>query len=372
MAEGRHSFVAFYPSDWVGGTARMTRTHRSVYFDVCCYIWDKAEPCPASELPLMLGDLPNWRDLLQDLVDARKLFREEDGSVTNPKAMEEASKALDLWERKSAGGRRGAAATNATEGSPTERARTRGRARPARAHGADLFRGSADGTVDGSPVGSADGSSPKTAGSPDAEPEPELEEETQPDPPSRPVRAPAREGGRLDDRDLKALYDAVCDASGFATASPAAIDRGMRQVEQWRDDGLDFQEVVLPTIRSVVAESREPTRVLGRFDKAVRHENARRAASGRGGRPYVPPASPDTRPDGEDPAFHRLRDALLADAGPAAYSATFNQVRLVARTVGAGDEPAVELTGSGFATQRARDDPRLERHARALGLGRVL
>ena len=148
VAVNRHSYVGFYPSDWLGGTARMTRLHKSVYFDVCCYVWDQNRACPASELPLMLGDLSNWRDLVEDLVEAGKLIRNEDGSLTNPRAAVEAAKAFDLWERKSTGGRRGAAKTNTPVGSP-----------------------------DGSAAGTPDGTSPKTAGSPDAEPEPEPEPE---------------------------------------------------------------------------------------------------------------------------------------------------------------------------------------------------
>lgn len=106
MAFGRHSYVPFYPSDWLAGTARMTRLHRSIYFDVCCYIWDKAAPCPEAELPLMLGDLPNWRDLVEDLILAGKLSRTPDRSLVNDRALSVARDALDLWTRKSEGGRK--------------------------------------------------------------------------------------------------------------------------------------------------------------------------------------------------------------------------------------------------------------------------
>ncbi len=148
MATNRHSYVAFYPSDWLAGTARMTRLHKSVYFDICCYNWDTARSCPTGELPLMLGDLPNWSDLVDDLVRAGKLIRGDDGSLTNPKAMEEAEKALELWSKKSVGGKAGASKTNAKSGS-------------------------GDGSGDGTPAGSGDGSSPKRAGTPAAEPEPD-------------------------------------------------------------------------------------------------------------------------------------------------------------------------------------------------------
>jgi hypothetical protein len=155
MSVHRHSYVGFYPSDWIAGTARMSRMHKSVYFDVCCYTWDQNRPCPAAELPLMLGDIPNWRELINDLVDAGKLHRAEDGSVCNERAASEAQKAFDLWDKKSRGGRTGAAKTNAAKS------------------------GSPDATPDGTPASTPDGSNPKTAGSPDAEPEPEPD--TKPD-----------------------------------------------------------------------------------------------------------------------------------------------------------------------------------------------
>lgn len=116
MSQDRHSFIAFYPSDWLGGTARMTRLHRSVYFDVCLYIWDKAEPCPATELPLMLGDIANWRDLIEDLLAAGKLVRSADGSLVNEKALAEGRKAYELWLKKSQGGKDGAEKTNRIKG----------------------------------------------------------------------------------------------------------------------------------------------------------------------------------------------------------------------------------------------------------------
>lgn len=106
MSVGRHSYVPFYASDWLAGTARMTRLHKSVYFDICCYIWDKAEACPEAELPLMLGDLPNWRELVEDLVRSRKLTRTADSTLTNDRALSEARQAFDLWQRKSAGGKK--------------------------------------------------------------------------------------------------------------------------------------------------------------------------------------------------------------------------------------------------------------------------
>ena len=112
MSQGRHSYVDFYPSDWLGGTARMTRTHKSVFFDICLYIWDKAESCPQNELPLMLGDLDNWQDIVDDLIAAKKLKKTRNGNLINDRALATARRSLNLWKSRVEAGKRGAQKTN--------------------------------------------------------------------------------------------------------------------------------------------------------------------------------------------------------------------------------------------------------------------
>ena len=74
MAALRHSWVPFFPSDWLGGTGRMMRIHRSAYFDICCAIWDTAEPVSPLELRSMLADIPEWETVVEELlaVEARR------------------------------------------------------------------------------------------------------------------------------------------------------------------------------------------------------------------------------------------------------------------------------------------------------------
>ncbi|MGL5735472.1 MAG: hypothetical protein ACRCYS_11450 [Beijerinckiaceae bacterium] len=115
MANGRHSYVRFFPSDWLGGTARLTRLHRSVFFDVCCYIWDTSKPCPQVELAVMIGDLKNGAAIVNDLVAMGKLERFDDGSVSNAKAMAEAEWAFEQWEKRSFGGRGGRNTLNSSD-----------------------------------------------------------------------------------------------------------------------------------------------------------------------------------------------------------------------------------------------------------------
>lgn len=118
MAHGRHSYIAFYPSDWLAGTARLPRLHRSIYFDICCCIWDTAKPVSERELALMVADTPNAHEIVEDLILMGKLDRADDGSITNAKALAEAEKAFEAWTKMSEAGkaRQKAAAEAAAKG----------------------------------------------------------------------------------------------------------------------------------------------------------------------------------------------------------------------------------------------------------------
>lgn len=105
MANGRHSYVRFFPSDWLAGTARLPRLHRSAMFDLCCYIWDANKPVPEREAGLMLADLKDWRAIIDDLISMGKLVRNDDGSLSNARALAEAEKSHGLWKAKSDGGK---------------------------------------------------------------------------------------------------------------------------------------------------------------------------------------------------------------------------------------------------------------------------
>lgn len=157
-------------------------------------------------------------------------------------------------------------------------------------------------------------------------------DKTLPNPPdSEPAKA-----SRLDDRDLLALFNAVCDAAGFNPISPGQISLAYAKVEAWRDAGIDFDEVVVPTIRHTVANSSDPTRTLGRFDKAIRHEHARSAAKAATGKAYKPPASPITVREDEEPVFALIRQELLERIGPQNFAMFVNTVRF----------EAVDMTGT--------------------------
>lgn len=91
MAQGRHSYVSFYPSDWIAGTARMGAMQRLVYMEICIHNWDRAEPCPAAQLPLMFHDVGDWKVTVEALVAAGKLMSDDRG-YWSERALAEAEK----------------------------------------------------------------------------------------------------------------------------------------------------------------------------------------------------------------------------------------------------------------------------------------
>lgn len=115
MANDRHSYVEFYASDWVGGTAFMPPLVEWAYLQICIYNWDKAEALPAPEVPIRLSRSPSWEADLAMLISAGKVIRTHSGGLFVERAMAAANKAYDLWTRKSRGGKNKQAPGNAGE-----------------------------------------------------------------------------------------------------------------------------------------------------------------------------------------------------------------------------------------------------------------
>lgn len=116
MANGRHSYVRFYPSDWLAGTARMTRTLRSMYFDVCLHNWDHAEAMSKAEQALVFSDIPDWKAQVQTLLDMGKVKRTKGGGLYSERALNEALSSLERYRISVASGRDGAAKRWGTKG----------------------------------------------------------------------------------------------------------------------------------------------------------------------------------------------------------------------------------------------------------------
>lgn len=169
--------------------------------------------------------------------------------------------------------------------------------------------------------------------------------------------------------DLVALLDLVSDASGYHPVQPGHIADAMDQVKAWRTAGIDFDAIVLPTIRDVIAKSTDPTSSLKRFDKRIRHEAARhRGAKANGSDPPRPPREPLLEPPGEDPMFRPVRADMLKHLGAQLYALILNDVRFdVAEQ---GDRRNLAVNGREYMTEvvvHGRNAPALLQVARAHG-----
>lgn len=104
-SENRHSYVQFYPSDWLAGMAFTPPMMEWLYLQICLYNWDKRAAMPAGEIALRLARHPGWEADLAGLVDAGKVQRTQGGGVFVRRAIVEAERAYTLWQKKSKGGR---------------------------------------------------------------------------------------------------------------------------------------------------------------------------------------------------------------------------------------------------------------------------
>ncbi len=120
MANDRHSYVQFYPSDWVAGISFMPPMVEWLYLQICLYNWDKREAMPPAQTRLRLSRSPDWEADLAALIEAGKVIKTQSGGLFVERAMIEANRAFDLWERKSRGGKRSPNQTNAQESSKSD------------------------------------------------------------------------------------------------------------------------------------------------------------------------------------------------------------------------------------------------------------
>lgn len=117
-SNNRHSYVQFYPSDWIAGLAFMPPLAEWVYLQICLFNWDKREPLPAAEARIRLSRHAGWEDDLKLLIDAGKVIRTASGGLFVHRALLEAEKSFDLWARKSKGGKAGKRGKSQQDSSP--------------------------------------------------------------------------------------------------------------------------------------------------------------------------------------------------------------------------------------------------------------
>jgi hypothetical protein len=108
----RHSYVQFYPSDWLAGMGFMPPLLEWLYLQVCLYNWDKVEPVPETEHAMRFSRHADWAADLERLIDSGRVIRTRGGGLFVERAMAEARKSYELWEKKSRGGRGGKNAEN--------------------------------------------------------------------------------------------------------------------------------------------------------------------------------------------------------------------------------------------------------------------
>lgn len=135
-------------------------------------------------------------------------------------------------------------------------------------------------------------------------------------------------GDEKDDRPVARdmpLFDQVCEAAGYNPIQPGHIAKAHDQIRAWRDAGIDFEAIIIPTIKSIIANSNDPTSSLIRFDKHVRHQHAKSGATP-ASMSYKPPAAPITDQPGEEECFAPLRADLLKAMGATTFSRYVNAV----------------------------------------------
>jgi hypothetical protein len=163
----------------------------------------------------------------------------------------------------------------------------------------------------------------------------------------------------LDQTDLKAILDACCTAAGFYPNSPGTVVRELDLVKGWRDAGVDIERVAIPTIRSAIAHTTDPTSSLKRFDRAVRLEQAKHAGSSGTGA-YRAPVAPITEWEDEPPVCALIRADILAALGTATYIGMGHSIRLEPLTADdMGDDPRrpirIEKRGPSRFPENERD-----------------
>ncbi len=142
----------------------------------------------------------------------------------------------------------------------------------------------------------------------------------------------------LRDKDLAQLVDLCTSAAGFYPRTPGAIAREFDLVKEWRNLGMDFEGVVVPTIKLGIEGSVDPTSSLLRFDRKVRFAHAQSAAQSAKG-PVPPPPVPKFDFDAESAAMRKFRADLAEAIGHRSYATIMNRAQLELARTGNGSKP---------------------------------
>lgn len=141
----------------------------------------------------------------------------------------------------------------------------------------------------------------------------------------------------IDPDDLSDALRAVLIASGYSPDQQGQIDQAYDFTEKWLQEGCGLDEIILPTIKAIVARSDDPTSSLKRFDKPIMHQRAKASA-----RPesFAPPKTPrfDQEPDQK---YEALRRDFLSAIGLESYCHYLNDSTIIP----IDEKPIIQING---------------------------
>jgi uncharacterized protein YdaU (DUF1376 family) len=330
MVAGR-PYYPRYHADFIMGVRGFDLETVGAYSLIIDHLNERDRPLPDDDrfMAAILHCSPQrWRKIRAVLIGAAKIIITPDGYITNPRFERDRAKARGEHEASVAFGRAGG----------LERARKAGQLdmdldagwddEPPRARARTEPEGKSKETAGTSRELQQKNRNSSATSSGDAGQKPsEIKGRAQPPPqaprareesrdqsqslssyPNRTARTPRK----LDGADLETICEAVCEAAGLRPSTGEQRDRALAHCREWERQGVSFDQIVIPTIRAMIAKAREPTRTLGRFKVEIAHEHARSLARSDQYSPPSTQALPDPHPQRTAPLRERLRRELGA------------------------------------------------------------
>lgn len=137
--------------------------------------------------------------------------------------------------------------------------------------------------------------------------------------PAREARKQQKEANvKYDDQSFDMIFGAICQAAGHSPPDDM-IDRSREFVRRWRDAGISVDDVILPTIQRLMAETDDPiTSSLKRFDRDIVGANAQSSARSANARRSAK-TLPKFNIEGEDERMITIRKDIAKTIGDVAY-----------------------------------------------------
>ena len=105
-------WIAFYPSDWIGGVAKLSGWDELVYFKVCLMCWTEGRGIHQDDVENLFSRRdPDPGPSIERLLRLEKLTKGDDGLLVNRRAIETHQESTRLIDAKKAGGRKGGRAS---------------------------------------------------------------------------------------------------------------------------------------------------------------------------------------------------------------------------------------------------------------------